>query len=96
MQLFEQGSDGNVTWTNTVLTVGTTPVVTQAMNNARHIVISNISANAIYFTLDGSTPSSASFTLNAGQAISMDGLPATANLKLLASGASSSVAVIGW
>jgi hypothetical protein len=95
MQLFEQGADGNVTWTNKAITVGAS-VVTQAMGNARHIVLYNSGSTNIYFTLDGTTPTSSNFLLAATASISMDGLPATANLKLLSSAAGGSVSVLGW
>lgn len=96
MQLFEQGADGNVTWTNTTITVGTS-VVTQSMGNARHIaVLNNNSSNTLYFTLDGSTPASSSFNLPPSNSISLSGLPAIATLKLLSSGAGSSVSILGW
>jgi len=97
MQLFESGADGNVTWISKKGTVGTSPVVTETMSNARHIVLYNIHAsNTIYFTLDGTTPTSSSFNLLAGASISMDGLPATASLKLLGSGSGTTYSLLGW
>lgn len=96
MQLFEQGADRVITWVNQQSSVGT-GTTTVNMQNARHIVISNTHAsNALFFTLDGSTPTSSNFHINAGQSLSMDGLPAIDTLKLVASGASTPVQILGW
>lgn len=97
MQLFEQGADNNVIWTNQESSIGT-GVTTVNMNNARHIIVYNRHAsNTVSFTLDGVTPVvGTTFTIAAGASVSMDGLPAISSLKLIASGASTNVSILGW
>lgn len=97
MQLNELGSDWRGFTNISVALSGSVQTITV---NApfRHLVINNIGSSIIYFTLDGTTPTTANFQISGGQSFSIDGLPAigVGNLKILGSAASGTAAILAW
>jgi hypothetical protein len=96
MQLFEMGADGNGSFTSTNTTLTTSVQTATLAYPSRHIMLNCIGSSTVYFTLDGSTPTSSSFNLSGGQLLPLVGLPAITSVKFLGSAASGSLSILAW